>query len=65
MTETSVLWKRFRYPRGEHIDLADDGFLVDPDSEYGKYHNTEVRPFDWLDDTPCTVLLGEPGMAKP
>jgi hypothetical protein len=30
-------WKRFWCPRGEAINLADGGYLCDPDSEWEKY----------------------------
>ena len=57
-------WKRFWYPRESTISLVDDGFLVDPESEYGKYYHKDVAPFDAIANSPCLVLLGEPGIGK-
>jgi predicted NACHT family NTPase len=57
-------WKRFWCPRGSTISLADGGFLVDPDSEWGKALNPDLLTFDRLADTPCLALLGEPGIGK-
>jgi pimeloyl-ACP methyl ester carboxylesterase len=57
-------WKRFWYPREGQASLADDGFLLDPDSEAAKYHPTDVVAFEAISDTPCLILLGEPGIGK-
>jgi len=57
-------WKRFWCPRGAAIDLSDDGFLFDPDSEYGKFTNPELVTFESLATTPALALLGEPGIGK-
>jgi hypothetical protein len=57
-------WKRFWFPREGQANLADDGFLLDPDSEAAKYHPTDVVAFDAISDTPCMILLGEPGIGK-
>src|ERR1700674_1694356 len=57
-------WKRFWCPREGQLNLGDDGFLVDPDGEYGSILNTDIRSFDKIKDTPCLVLLGEPGTGK-
>jgi hypothetical protein len=57
-------WKRFWYPRDGQASVADGGFLLDPDSEYAKYYQTDVVPFDSISDTKCLVLLGEPGIGK-
>ena len=57
-------WKRFWCPRGGTISLADQGFLLDPNSEYAKYHESDVRSFESISDIDCLVLLGEPGIGK-
>src|SRR5438132_260881 len=57
-------WQRFWCPREGQLNLGDDGFLVDPDGEYGSVLNPDVRSFDRIKDTPCLVLLGEPGTGK-
>ncbi|KAM3092559.1 NACHT domain-containing protein [Phormidesmis sp. 146-35] len=59
-------WKRFWCPRTAQISLSDrGGYLVDPDSEYGKkYFNPDLVSFEAIADIPCLVLLGEPGIGK-
>ena len=46
------------------MNLSDGGFLYDPDSEYAKYVNSDVKPFDAIAHIPCLALLGEPGIGK-
>lgn len=57
-------WKRFWCPRTAQINLGDRGYLVDPTSEQGKYHNPELVELEAIADIPCLVLLGEPGIGK-
>src|SRR5438067_2860690 len=57
-------WKRFWCPREGRYSLADDGFLVDPESEIGRYYAEDVRSFEGIQQYPCLVLLGEPGAGK-
>src|ERR1017187_1107670 len=38
-------WKRFWYPREGLASLADDGFLLDPDSEYARYYQSDAVPY--------------------
>ena len=57
-------WKRFWCPREGRVSLADDGFLVDPDSELAIYHPSDVVSFQSIAPTPCLGLLGEPGSGK-
>ena len=57
-------WKRFWCPRDGNLNLADSGFLIDPDGEYGASFNPDVTSFDKIRDTPCLILLGEPGTGK-
>jgi len=57
-------WRRF-WTRPEQSYILDEGgFLVDPETEYGRYLQPNATALDRLDDTPCLVLLGEPGMGK-
>ena len=60
MTMPRIIYplKRFLYPRGGQINLADAGFLVDPESEYAPYYAQDVVPFDAIAHSPCMVLLG-------
>src|SRR5215217_4486347 len=44
--------------------LDEDGFLYDPESKYGTLRNPGVAQLDSFADTPCLILLGEPGMGK-
>lgn len=57
-------WKRFWSRRDAQFNLGDDGYLVDPESEYGALLNPQVAPVDFLSATRCLVLLGEPGIGK-
>lgn len=64
MTNQNYNFKRFWYPRASMINLSYDGFLYDPESEYGHIHNPDVVPFESIMSTQCLVLLGEPGIGK-
>lgn len=57
-------WKRFWCPREGKLNLSDDGYLWDPESDYGSICNPDVVPFESIAKSPCLVLLGEPGMGK-
>ncbi|HEY0477793.1 MAG TPA: hypothetical protein VGD37_09725 [Kofleriaceae bacterium] len=56
-------WRRFWCARDGSYSLADDGFLVDPETEYGR-HVHDIVALDRLTEVPCLVLLGEPGIGK-
>lgn len=57
-------WKRFFCPRTAQIDLSDRGYLVDPQSEWGKHYNPGLVGLEAIADIPCLILLGEPGIGK-
>jgi len=57
-------WKRFWRSRDGLIDLSDDGFLRDPETEFFKYVKSDVVSFEEIADKPCLILLGEPGIGK-
>ena len=57
-------WKRFWCPRDKGFQLSDNGFLYDPDGEYGQVLNPNLVSFDRFADKPCVALLGEPGIGK-
>lgn len=57
-------WKRFWCPQSGRINLADGGYLYDPDAEWGKVHNPDLVTLEAIADVPCLVLLGEPGTGK-
>lgn len=63
MDEKVFPWKRFWCPRDGAYRLV-DGYLVDPEGEHGLLWQPDVVPFDQISDTPCLVLLGEPGIGK-
>lgn len=56
-------WRRF-WGRFEQPYLEDGGFLVDPEGKYGRSLQPNAFALDRLDDAPCLVLLGEPGIGK-
>jgi hypothetical protein len=57
-------WKRFWYPRDGDVYVTDEGFLRDPESDWGRFENTDVVALSSLLDKPCLVLLGEAGIGK-
>src|SRR5260370_5132639 len=63
MAELSFSWRRFWSPRDGAFALV-DGFLLDPTSTYGAAANPDVVPFEAIEEAPCLVLLGEPGLGK-
>jgi hypothetical protein len=66
MTEYKYNWKRFFCPREGYLDLSDGGYLFDPDTDstWAKFHNHDLKTFNYIVDTPCLVILGERGMGK-
>ncbi len=57
-------WKRFWCPRSGSINLADGGYLSDPEATWGKIYNPDLVAFETLSSSPCLALLGEPGIGK-
>jgi len=57
-------WKRFWCPRSGSINLADGGYLCDPEGEWGKAYNPDLVIFETISHLPCLALLGEPGIGK-
>ena len=64
MSERHYDWKRFWCPRSGHINLSDRGYLVNPESEWGKSQNLDLIEIEAIVHLPCVVLLGEPGIGK-
>jgi predicted NACHT family NTPase len=64
MLKQTYNWKRFWCSRTARIDLSDHGYLVDPESEWGRHANPELVGLESIADVPCLVLLGEPGIGK-
>src|SRR5262245_26863732 len=57
-------WKRFWCAREGKLNLSDDGYLWDADSDSGCIYNPDVVPFESISKFPCLALLGEPGIGK-
>jgi len=57
-------WKRFWCPPTGRQYLEYGGYLVDPDVRWRVAVNPDVVPFEDIADTPCLILLGEPGIGK-
>lgn len=64
MSKQEYSWKRFCCPPSGSINLADGGYLYDPDAEWGKTYNPNLVTLEVIADIPCLVLLGEPGIGK-
>jgi len=57
-------WKRFWSPRTSQINLADGGYLPDPDGEWTRFYNPDLVRFESIAEVRCLGLLGEPGIGK-
>lgn len=57
-------WKRFWCERGGTFSLSDNGYLTNPDSEYGSMLNPGLISTEALHESGCAILLGEPGIGK-
>src|SRR5258708_23858891 len=57
-------WTRFWCPREARYAFDFSGFLEDPQGEHGKVLNPAARPLEAWTNTPCLILLGEPGIGK-
>ncbi|MEW6185122.1 MAG: hypothetical protein AB1585_05210 [Thermodesulfobacteriota bacterium] len=64
MAQKNYNWKRFWVKREGQLNLADNGYLFDPDSEWGRIYNPDVLSYTAISSTPCLILLGEPGIGK-
>ncbi|MEH2288379.1 NACHT domain-containing protein [Nostoc sp.] len=64
MPSQDYKWKRFWCPRSGRINLADGGYLCDPEEKWGKIYNPDLVTFDAISALPCLALLGEPGIGK-
>jgi len=64
MPTHSYNWKRFWGPRTGQMNLADGGYLPDPDGEWTRFYNPDLVPFESIAEVQCLGLLGEPGIGK-
>jgi hypothetical protein len=46
------------------MNLTDGSYLDDPDTEWSRFSNPDVVPFETIATFPCLGLLGESGMGK-
>lgn len=64
MSTPAYNWTRFFCTRQSKLNFSDNGFLYDPESDYGKIINPDAKKFDEIIDYPCLLLIGEPGIGK-
>jgi hypothetical protein len=57
-------WKRFWCLKKGRYHMDDWGYLLDPESEYGRLIQPDVVSEEAFDKTTCLALLGEPGIGK-
>src|ERR1017187_5813690 len=59
-------WKRFwcRFGTPIHCGDSGQGFLTDPDDQFGRYFNKEVFSLEKIFESQFVVLCGEPAMGK-
>lgn len=57
-------WQRYWTLRDGLVDLSDGGFLVDPESERGRYSPQKLYTLGDLQHYRALALLGEPGIGK-
>lgn len=64
MSKIIYAWERFWRPRGEKVIFDQNGYLYNPNTEYGKYYNHNLANLYALSKIQCLILLGEPGSGK-
>ncbi|MCL4551977.1 MAG: hypothetical protein M1305_00250 [Candidatus Marsarchaeota archaeon] len=64
MAEILHNWQRFWHPLGTNLQFDNEGFLADPEAEYGSWRNPHAVPFEAVCETECLILLGEQGIGK-
>lgn len=58
-------WKRFWCPRDGRINFDQySGYPYDPEGEWSRLHQEDFRSLDQIEEAPCLVMLGEPGIGK-
>jgi len=63
MSAAPMKWDRFWFPAGIQISSI-DGYLPDPDGWMGPHLDVQGKRIEALDNIPCLILLGVPGMGK-
>lgn len=64
MERSLAPWRRFWVPPDRNVRLDSDGFLIDPETSWGRDLNPDLRRVDLGADPSFLVLLGEPGTGK-
>lgn len=66
MTNQRYEWQRNWIPRGESFKFDSAGFLLPPTDNqlYEQWFPNNAVKFDSIIETPCLILLGEPGIGK-
>ncbi len=64
MAKNFYNWQRYWCPRDASYNLQDGGYLSDPKGEWGAAVNPYLMAFEGVAQSPCLVLLGEPGIGK-
>src|SRR5665647_975682 len=64
MATRAFRWKRFWCERSGQFNFSSDGYLADPEGEFGSYYNPNAVPFNAISGATCLALLGEPGIGK-
>src|SRR6266545_39714 len=57
-------WDRYWCPPNKSYALDRAGFLLDPEAPDSKYYDSIALRFEEIPDSPCLVLLGEPGIGR-
>jgi hypothetical protein len=63
MAIVPIQWTRFWFPAGNAISSI-DGYLPDPDGWMSPDLDVQGRRIEALNDIPCLIMLGIPGMGK-
>ena len=58
-------WKRYWCPRTARVDLSDNGYLSDPETEFGRLLNPELALFPEIDSNTAWYSLENQASARP
>jgi hypothetical protein len=62
--ERLLPWHRLWTPRGAPVDVEDGGFLAERETSRYWSKNMGLKTLDELDQVPCLLALGDPGLGK-
>ncbi|MES2770276.1 MAG: hypothetical protein V4596_14130 [Bdellovibrionota bacterium] len=60
----SYLWQRYVCSREGSYHTDPDGFIIDPETKYGKDLQPNLNTIEKAEESKCTIYLGEPGIGK-